>query len=72
MNKQFRLRIPVEVHSILKRMACDEGTTMTELFLRMFTMWLAENHFDKTDDPAFDRMKEHYLKKLEKRNCKFS
>ena len=39
-HHQFRMRMPKEIHVILKRVACDKKTTMTKLFIEMFENWL--------------------------------
>ncbi len=46
-SSQFRMRIPKEIHAILKRVACDENITMTELFMIMFDHWIVSYHIDK-------------------------
>ena len=66
---QFRIRISKEAHTILKRVACDEDTTMTALFMEMFELWLKNYQLNqKIKDNSTTNSINRYWK--EKKSCK--
>jgi len=66
---QFRMRLPKEIHAILKRLSCDENKTMTALFIEMFEAWLENYHLDpKMKDNFTNKAINDYWKK--KKSCK--
>lgn len=53
------------MHIILKRLACDENTTMTALFIEMFDAWVShyQNRQKPKDNFTHKTINEYFKKK---------